>query len=143
MFSAGGGGFPSGHTQSAVIVWGFLGARYRNIWMWGIALVLIVCIPLSRIYLGVHFPTDLLGGYVLGALLLVLYLRLEGRVGTWLEKKGFVWQTGVAIVIPLLLLSAFPQGGKHIIEACATLTGVGVGAALEQRWINSTRGGCG
>ena len=58
-------------------------------WMWGIALLLIVFIPLSRIYLGVHFPTDLLGGYVLGALLLVLYLQLEERVGAWLGKKGF------------------------------------------------------
>jgi len=141
LFRAGGGGFPSGHTQSAVIVWGFLGARYRNIWMWGIALLLIVFIPLSRIYLGVHFPTDLLGGYVLGALLLVLYLQLEERVGAWLEKKGFVWQMGVAVVIPLLLLLAFPQGGKHIIDACATLMGVGVGAALEQKWIRFDSGG--
>ena len=141
LFRAGGGGFPSGHTQSAVIVWGFLGARYRNIWMWGIALLLIVFIPLSRIYLGVHFPTDLLGGYVLGALLLVLYLQLEERVGAWLEKKGFVWQMGVAVVIPFLLLLVFPQGGKHIIDACATLMGVGAGAALEQKWIRFDSGG--
>ncbi len=141
LFSAGGGGFPSGHTQSAVIVWGFLAVRYRKMWLWGIALLLIILIPLSRVYLGVHFPTDLLGGYVLGALFLVLYLRLEGRAGAWLDKKGFAWQLGAALGMPLLLLAASPPGNRHIIDACATLMGVGAGAALEQKWIRFSSGG--
>jgi hypothetical protein len=72
---------------------------------------------------------------VLGAGLLVFYLRLEGKVSTWLEEKGLGWQVGTALVIPLLLLLCFPRGGKHIIDACATLMGVGAGVALEKKWI--------
>ena len=80
LWEQGGYGFPSNHTQSAVVVWGYLAAQFRRTWLWVVAGLLMVLIPLSRVYLGVHFPTDLLGGYVLGAIVLLLYLRLEPRV---------------------------------------------------------------
>jgi membrane-associated phospholipid phosphatase len=58
-----GRGMPSGHAQSAVVVWGTLAAASgrRSSWVWSLALVLLI--SLSRIYLGVHFPTDILGGW--------------------------------------------------------------------------------
>ena len=77
LWPTGGRGFPSGHTQSAVVIWGYLASQFRGVWLWGVAGLLIILIPLSRVYLGVHFPTDLLGGYLLGAAFLLLYLRLE------------------------------------------------------------------
>ena len=46
-------GFPSGHAQMAVAVWGWLGKHYNRIVP---ASVMIFMIGLSRIYLGVHFP---------------------------------------------------------------------------------------
>lgn len=64
--------FPSGHALFAVcmyltIAW-ILAAEYpRARWAtWTVALLLILGIGLSRIYLGVHYPTDVLGGYLAG-----------------------------------------------------------------------------
>ena len=71
---AGGGGMPSGHTQNAVVIWGFLAARSGKKAAWLIAAFLMIGIPLSRVYLGVHFPTDLMGGYLLGGIILILFL---------------------------------------------------------------------
>jgi len=68
-----GGGLPSGHTQGAVVVWGYLVSQFRRRTLWILAGFLMIGIPLSRLYLGVHFPTDLLGGYILGALCLTIY----------------------------------------------------------------------
>ena len=56
-------------------MWGFIAAYWKRPWYAGLAAALMIGIPVSRIYLGVHFPTDLLGGYLIGALLLGLYFR--------------------------------------------------------------------
>ncbi len=136
LVEAGGGGFPSGHTQNSVVFWGYLASQYRRPWLWIVAVVLMVLVPLSRMYLGVHFPTDLLGGYLLGAFLLVLYLRLEPVVERWLTGKGLGWHMGLAVVVPVLLALFYPGGEKHGISACGTLMGMAVGFVLERRWVD-------
>jgi undecaprenyl-diphosphatase len=64
--------FPSGHTQIAftvatVLLWAF--ARAGKLKWWGAAIILGIAslIGVSRIYVGAHFPTDVLGGAVLGS----------------------------------------------------------------------------
>jgi len=139
LWEASGYGLPSGHTQSAVVFWGYLASQVRRTWMWVIAGLLMLLIPLSRVYLGVHFPTDLLGGYLLGAALLLLYLWLEPGVEEWLERKGLGWQLGLAAAVPALMMILFPtQGG---ITSGATLMGMAVGFALERRWVGFEVGG--
>jgi membrane-associated phospholipid phosphatase len=89
LFEAPGFGFPSQHTQYTVVVWGLLAIRFRRAWLWALAGVLLVFVPLSRLYLGVHFPTDLLGGYVFGAVLLPLFLWLApGAAATRAREAG-------------------------------------------------------
>lgn len=134
---ASGGGLPSGHTQNAVVVWGYLAWQLRRRWAWVGAALLMLFIPLSRLYLGVHFPTDLLGGYVLGAVIFVLFVWLGPRVEGWLSRKGIVWQL-VAAALPCVLLALpLPQraGGGGEVAAGATLAGMGIGFALERRWV--------
>lgn len=133
LADAPGGGLPSGHTQNGVIVWGYLAAQFRRAWLWGVAGLLLVFIPLSRVYLGVHFPTDLLGGYGLGAALLGLYLWLEPGAEAWLDQKGLIWQLGLALLVPLLLIFFFPT--EEGVTVGAVMAGMGIGLALERRWL--------
>lgn len=70
-------GAPSGHAQHAVVVWGGLAAFTGRTWAWGVAASLILLIGFSRVYLGVHFPADVLFGWAIGAALLWGALRLE------------------------------------------------------------------
>lgn len=66
--------FPSGHAMSAAIVYGtvaYLAARLQRTarsraMTIGVALTLIVLISLSRIYLGVHYPSDTVAGVAIG-----------------------------------------------------------------------------
>lgn len=141
LSKAGGGGLPSGHTQNAVAVWGYLASQFRSAWFWFVAGLLMLFIPLSRLYLGVHFPTDLLGGYLLGSALLFLYLWLEPSVEAWLTKKGLVHHLCAALIIPGLLLLLIPSGEKHGVTTGATLMGMGVGFALERRSVGFNSGG--
>ncbi len=76
--------FPSGHAQSFTIFYGFLAyviwQQAPQAWLrWlGAAamLTMIVLVGISRIYLGVHWPSDVLGAYCIGVLWLLLWTRL-------------------------------------------------------------------
>jgi membrane-associated phospholipid phosphatase len=141
LWNAGGGGFPSGHTQSAVVIWGYLAAQARKTWLWVAAGLLIVLIPLSRIYLGVHFPTDLLGGYVIGGGLLVLYLRFEPGVEAWLADRSIHLQLGAALAFPCLILLLSPGVEEYQVKTTASMMGMGAGFVVERKWIGFDSGG--
>ena len=132
---AGGGGLPSGHTQNAVVIWGYLAMRYRKMIGWLIAGFLMIGIPLSRIYLGVHFPTDLVGGYLLGAPILILFVWTAPRLENWLVLKGFAWQLVLALVLPILLILLNPAANRYVLSMIAALMGVAAGFVLERRFV--------
>jgi len=135
IVGAGGGGFPSGHTQGTVVIWGYLIHQFRRPWLWWVGGVMLVFVPLSRIYLGVHFPTDLLGAYVIGAVLLFLWFKLEPSVEAWLVRKGAGYQLGAALVGPLFLILIFTARETYILGSAGTLMGLGVGVVLERKWL--------
>jgi membrane-associated phospholipid phosphatase len=79
--------FPSGHVMAAVALWGLLPlvvtlyTRNRYVW-WGSVLVsagLILGIGASRVYLGVHWFSDVVGGLIVGAFFLLWVERLLTR----------------------------------------------------------------
>ena len=129
------GGLPSGHTQSAVVVWGYLAYCLKKKPLWLLAGFLILAIPLSRIYLGAHFPTDLLGGYVLGALVLFLFLRLDSVLESWFTQKGLLYQLCMSMGLPVLLILFVPSGNEGLLTALGALMGVATGVVLERRWV--------
>ncbi|WP_304223450.1 phosphatase PAP2 family protein [Gracilinema caldarium] len=66
-------GIPSGHAQGSVTLWGIIGGWIRQPWGLVLAIVLPLLISFSRIYLGVHFPTDVFAGWLLAGLVLLVY----------------------------------------------------------------------
>lgn len=65
-------GFPSGHVHATVVVWGILAMLVKIPLVRLFSVVLIAFMPFTRLYLGVHFLGDVLGGYFFGAINLVL-----------------------------------------------------------------------
>jgi hypothetical protein len=109
--------------------------------LWILAVILMVAIPMSRLYLGVHFPTDLLGGYILGVLLLMLYLHFGLKVEAWLIQKGIIWQMGLAVSLPILFICVNPKDSIGALNAGSVLLGFAPGIILERRWIRFCTGG--
>lgn len=105
--------FPSGHTLKAVVLFGFLSVLIArpltDRWRWlpySVAGLLIFAVALSRLYLGVHWLSDVVGSLTLGlawvALLGLAYSRHERQPGQW---------RGLALAALLLL------GGSATLES--------------------------
>ncbi|HEX7004538.1 MAG TPA: phosphatase PAP2 family protein [Trueperaceae bacterium] len=106
-----GAGFPSGHAQGAATFWG-IGALYvRRGWFTVLALLLIALISLSRLYLGVHLPVDVVAGLALGALLVALAPLLD-RLHL---STSVPVQIAAGIALPLLLHLFLPTPDSGLI----------------------------
>lgn len=97
-------GLPSAHAQSAAAVWGLIAQRQRQRWVKMAALLLIVLIGLSRLYLDVHFLIDVLTGWLVGAVVLLLFSRFAQPVAQWFQRYRLKQQMAIAFISSLLLL---------------------------------------
>ena len=97
-------GMPSTHAQNAVVGWGSLAYSIKRTWAWLVCIVLIILIGLSRIYLGVHFPFDVLIGWIVGALLLWLLIKAEGPALTWLRSHHLYERIVACLAVSILFI---------------------------------------
>ncbi|NIN66281.1 MAG: phosphatase PAP2 family protein [Anaerolineae bacterium] len=98
-------GLPSGHAQNAASVWGRLAAWLRRTWAFAAFGSLIFLISLSRLQLGVHFPSDVLAGLAIGGVLLWVFLKLEGPGRRWLNERSLYARILAAFLASIGLLS--------------------------------------
>jgi membrane-associated phospholipid phosphatase len=112
-------GFPSGHTSGAVSLYGGLAVLFPRkpvILMCGLLMLLV---PFSRLYLGRHFIADVLGGYALGAVFVLMVhagvLNISAMknflffAGQWsAEKTEKIFLALYLIGLPLLIMLMFP-----------------------------------
>jgi undecaprenyl-diphosphatase len=90
--------FPSGHSMMAAVVYLTLGAllartlaeRAVKIYVLAVAVFAALLVGVSRVYLGVHWPTDVLAGWTLGA----AWALICWLVMTWLQTRGQVEGAG-------------------------------------------------
>lgn len=96
-------GFPSGHAQNAVAVWGTLAEKNRKRWIWAGALIFLN--GFSRLYLGVHFVQDALGGWLIGFAALWALHKYWDRVATWLKTKTMPQKIFLAFVVSIVMIA--------------------------------------
>jgi undecaprenyl-diphosphatase len=86
--------FPSGHAMDSAVIYRTMAAllarfvqpRNLKVYFLGLAAVLTVMIGLSRVYLGVHYPSDVLAGWVAG----LAWATLCWTVASYLQQRGAV-----------------------------------------------------
>ena len=138
--------FPSGHSQNAVGTFGSIAAFSGNKWVRYAAVAAAVLVPLSRMYLGVHTPADVLVGSGM-ALGLVFLLR---PMLAWKEEKAMKRLIVGMIVLSLGLLAyveLYPfgesvdvhnlqSGMKNAYTMVGCMIGVAVIYVAEKKFVN-------
>ncbi len=97
-------GMPSGHAQTST-AWIYVAFLIKKKWFWVPALAVVVMIGLSRVYLGVHFPSQVLTGWMIGILVTILFIRFEPGVLRGFMRLKYRNQLGMIFLISMILLS--------------------------------------
>lgn len=91
-------GFPSGGAQANLALLGFLALTVRKMWFWVASTLLLLLICFARVYLGLHFPTDILGGWVIGIAVLSAYWMSVPSIERFLSQKSSRAQLLISVV---------------------------------------------
>jgi membrane-associated phospholipid phosphatase len=103
-------GMPSGHAQNAVCICGVLAWAIRRPWAWVLAIGLCLFIGVSRVYLGVHFPRDIIVGYAVGLLILVVFLGVESLASNRLRSLNFRQMVVVSFLASMGIIALYALG---------------------------------
>jgi membrane-associated phospholipid phosphatase len=97
-------GPPSGHAQHAMSVWGIIASSRREGWVRAVCVFLIFMIGFSRVFLGSHFPHDVLLGWLIGGAILWAFVRFWDPVAAWLAGKTFKQQVLFAFIASMVFV---------------------------------------
>ncbi|GHV96038.1 phosphatidic acid phosphatase [Spirochaetia bacterium] len=127
------GGLPSGHAQNSLVMWTIIASWGKRKWLFGITALICLLVSFSRIYLGVHFPSDIFGGWVLGSLVLCAYFFSGKRIEALLAKGGFRAEIYAAAAVAFIMILYRP--GAEILMPGGMFLGMAAGYSLNKRYI--------
>ncbi len=133
--------FPSGHTLTTFAVWGYLAMRFRQKTLWIVASVIVFLVGISRIIIGVHFPGDIIGGFIAGVIFLAavfwisrLYVERGWNFSISSSLSAKVITLGVLFSVLSVLVLLF-YNSSDATMVVGFLAGLLIGNILEQSLI--------
>jgi hypothetical protein len=117
-----------------VVLWGSIAHFIGKTWFWVLTVIILLQIGFSRVYLGVHFPTDVIGGWAAGIILLGLYVIGWRGIEDWVTAQKTAMQLLLVLAVPLGLL--FLHSGVIVVYQSGMLLGIGCGAVVTSRFLS-------
>ena len=108
-------GAPSGHAQMSLCFWIPMAAWLdkvrprRRLLIWAAAIFFVLLIAFTRLYLGVHFPTDIFAGWILAAIILFIWFVPGPSIEKFLAAGGTRLQNICAAGIVLVMNGLYPK----------------------------------
>lgn len=120
--------FPSGHTMMATNLFLAIPIYVRNIQYVAIGLVGVLIVALSRVGLGVHFPTDTIAGFIIALAIILILSRIYDKI----ENRAYLYLA----IIALSLVGVLFCPEISYIKFVALALGISLGFLVEEKYVN-------
>jgi len=132
-------GFPSGHAQDSTTFWAWTSLTFRRRFLGVLGIAIVSGVGISRVYLGLHYPAQVIGGYAVGlgvasvGTIVVRYFKPQNR------NKSIWLLFTIAILAPLAAGVALGVGGQmNLSRIGGYLLGFWLGTLAETRYVRFT-----
>lgn len=149
IHTATGYSFPSGHTQGATTFYLTSALIIKKRWAYVTAVTVSVFVALSRLYLGVHWPMDVIGGFLAGAAVAIVMYRILSTVYENVVSRELVIvlsSIGALLILTgFLIINRFSFEGTLVVtdlmKTVGIFSGASMGFILERKYVGfSTKG---
>lgn len=125
--SAQGYSFPSGHSNNAMTMYGSTAAVMKKTWIWITAAVIVLLVGISRVIVGVHYPTDVLAGWTMGIVIIVVMSFLQKKV----QKRWILY----LVLVLLASVGWFYCRSNDYFNGFGMMIGFFGGVLFEQKFV--------
>ena len=119
---------PSGHTMMATNLFLAIPIYVRNIQYISIGLVGVFIVALSRVGLGVHFPTDTIAGFIIALAIILILARIYDKI----ENRAYLYLSICALSLVGVLFCPEISYIKYV----ALALGISLGFLVEEKYVN-------
>ena len=120
--------FPSGHATNAACAYGSTAYFLKKKWLYIVAIVATILIGISRFALGVHYPTDVLVGYVLG----IVIILITNLMYKYIKNEWIIFGILFLLTIP----GYFYCKTNDFFTGAGMLYGGMLGIKFEEKFVN-------
>ena len=122
--------FPSGHTQTATTFWSAMITQFKKAWVYIIGILMILGAGISRLYLAVHWPMDVIVGWFFGIVLSILFVKIFDYID---DSKSYYILIGIMLIFGVC---TYFIGGEDFYKMFGLYTGFVLGYMVEDTYIN-------
>ena len=127
-----GSSFPSGHAMNSASLYTSLCCNFKSkryLWIQIISIIAMILVAITRIYLGVHFPTDVVCGLTFGIVIALIFTFIQAELGS---KKYLLYLFTVLAFVPCLFFDIYE---RDFYKSYGLLIGFVMATILEERYV--------